>query len=190
MPIQVLERPASDLPDYATIPIAFQVESHFRVDVIEDGFGGFKLVDEAVTPYVKDYDAHPGEGPLNWQAQWDLSSWGILAAFDGDTRVGGAAVAWNTERLCLLGGRRDLAALWDLRVRPDYRNQGVGSRLFESAVRWAQERECRQLMVETQNINVPACRFYARQGCALGAIHRYAYDPALDEVQLLWYRDL
>jgi GNAT superfamily N-acetyltransferase len=75
-------------------------------------------------------------------------------------------------------------------VHPDYRSQGVGSRLFEHAVQWAQEKNCRQLLVETQNVNVPACRFYARQGCVLGAINRYAYGDALDEVQLLWYRDL
>jgi GNAT superfamily N-acetyltransferase len=190
MPIQVLERPASDLPGYATIPIAFQVESRLRVEILQGGLGGFRLVEEAVTPCIKDYDAHPGEGPLHWQAQWDISTWGILAAFDGDTRVGGAVVARNTEGLCLLGGRHDLAALWDLRVHPDYRSQGVGSRLFEHAVQWAQEKNCRQLLVETQNVNVPACRFYARQGCVLGAINRYAYGDALDEVQLLWYRDL
>jgi hypothetical protein len=51
-------------------------------------------------------------------------------------------------------------------------------------------RECRQLKVETQNINVPACRFYARQGCVLGVIDRFAYPTLPDEVQLLWYKDL
>jgi len=44
--------------------------------------------------------------------------------------------------------------------------------------------------VETQNVNVPACRFYVSQGCYLGAIRRFAYAELPDEVQLLWYRDL
>jgi hypothetical protein len=44
--------------------------------------------------------------------------------------------------------------------------------------------------VETQNINVPACRFYARQGCVLGAIHPDAYPDLPDEVQLLWWLEL
>jgi hypothetical protein len=44
--------------------------------------------------------------------------------------------------------------------------------------------------VETQNINVPACRFYARMRCTLGAIHRYAYPDLPGEAQLLWYRTL
>jgi ribosomal protein S18 acetylase RimI-like enzyme len=66
----------------------------------------------------------------------------------------------------------------------------VGRRLFARAVDWARERQCRRFKAETQNINVPACRFYARQGCELGAIHRYVYGIALDEVQLLWYKDV
>ncbi len=39
-------------------------------------------------------------------------------------------------------------------------------------------------------INVPACRFYAKQGCVLGAIDRYAYPDHPDEVQLLWYKEI
>ena len=46
------------------------------------------------------------------------------------------------------------------------------------------------MKVETQNVNVPACRFYARQGCVLGAINRFAYPDLPDEVQLLWYKTL
>ena len=36
----------------------------------------------------------------------------------------------------------------------------------------------------------PACRFYAKQGCELAAIHRFAYPELPNEVQLLWYKDL
>ena len=36
-----------------------------------------------------------------------------------------------------------------------------------------------------------ACRFYAAQGCHLGAIHRHAYDTTYpNEAMLLWYLDL
>ena len=55
---------------------------------------------------------------------------------------------------------------------------------------WVVARGCRWLKVETQNINVPACRFYAKQGCVLGAIHRFAYPDYPNEAQLLWYKDL
>ena len=32
--------------------------------------------------------------------------------------------------------------------------------------------------IETQNVNVGACRFYAAMGCQLGAVSRFAYRGA------------
>jgi ribosomal protein S18 acetylase RimI-like enzyme len=86
--------------------------------------------------------------------------------------------------------RADLAVLWDIRVSPTLRGRGVGTALVEAAASRAAARACRQLKVETQNVNVPACRFYRRNGFVLGAIHRFAYPSLPQEVQLLWYRAL
>lgn len=86
-----------------------------------------------------------------------------------------------------------LAVLWDLRVHPDYQRRGVGKQLFETAVAGARAQGCRVLGLETQNVNMPACRFYARQGCTLGAIHRYGYrgiPSVAHETMLLWYLEL
>ena len=69
-------------------------------------------------------------------------------------------------------------------------SQGIGAALFARAANWARQRGCTQLKIETQNINVPACRFYAAQGCELGVIHRHAYagHPQMaDETMLIWY---
>jgi len=92
----------------------------------------------------------------------------------------------------MLEGRTDLAVLWDIRVSPDRRGKGIGTQLFRRAADWARERGCGELKVETQNINVRACRFYAGQGCRLGAIHRHAYreEHVAHETMLLWYLDL
>ena len=90
----------------------------------------------------------------------------------------------------MLEGRTDLAVLWDLRVSTEIRGQGVGSALFRAAEREAIEKGCTELKVETQNINVPACRFYEAQGCVLRAIDRCAYPQLPNEVQMLWYKDL
>lgn len=188
--MKVLVEAITVLSEYGKVPIAFRVTSRFRVEPIQSGLGGLALVEEPVPPYVKDYDAIAGEGPEHWPERWDISRWGVLSAFDGGERVGGAVMAWKTVGLNMLAGRDDLAVLWDLRVRPDCRGRGVGHLLFSHALAWARARQCREIMVETQNINVPACRFYARQGCELGAIGRDAYMDAPDEVQLLWYRDL
>jgi GNAT superfamily N-acetyltransferase len=96
----------------------------------------------------------------------------------------------RTKDLDLLERRVDLAVIWDLRVGPAYRGRGVGSALFAAAQSWAKAQNCRQLKVETQNVNVTACRFYLRQGCTLGCINRFAYPLLPEEVQLLWYKDI
>ena len=191
---RIVEETVATLKNYGTIPIAFRVTSRFLANADESRLSDLCLVEEPVVPYTKDYDALSDEGPSSWMTRWDISNWGILAAYQdeptGERRVGGAVIAWKTQGVDLLGGRDDLAVLWDLRVHPDYRRQGVGARLFAAAEDWSRQRRCRRLMVETQNINVAACRFYERQGCHLGEVNPFAYSGLPDELQLLWYKEL
>jgi len=189
MRIEVSQEPLATLEEYASIPIAFDVS--LVLDVAENSLSEFVLTERRLdVPYIKDYDAINGENPAEWAKRFDLSNWGLFAARVEGQRVGGAAVAFNSPSLIMLEGRRDLAILWDIRVSPKARGQGVGSALFRAVEAWARARGCRQLKVETQNINVPACRFYARQGCVLAAVHRFAYPELPDEIQMLWYKDL
>ena len=190
MKIKIVEELPDILPQYEKVSIAFRVETHFIVSPIENGLGGLKFVEESVAPYIKDYDAFENERPSAWSKRFDISRWGIFSVFDAKQRIGGAAVAWHTPEVEMLEGREDLACLWDLRVHTDYRGKGVGHLLFAHAVEWARQKRCHLLKVETQNINVPACRFYARQGCELRGMNRYAYGEESDETQLLWYQDL
>lgn len=90
----------------------------------------------------------------------------------------------------MLEGATDMAVLWDIRVQPEERSSGIGSALFGAAVEWSRGRSNRTLKVETQNVNVPACHFYARMGCELGVVDRHAYPELPGEVQLLWFKDL
>lgn len=188
---EIREEALTDLAEYARISIAFEVRSVLDLSVRDDGLGGFQLVERPVSPaFWKDYDAAPGNHPSDWPRRFDLSNWGLLSASLDGRRVGGAAIAFRTQRLTMLEDREDLAVLWNLRIAPPVRRQGVGQALFAEASRWAAARGCRWIKVETQNVNVPACRFYASQGCLLGAIDRFAYPELPDEVQLLWYKDL
>lgn len=195
MLIEVAEDPAAGLAAYGEVPTAFTVRAVLEVAPVDGGLGGLRLAERpAARPYVKDYDADPAHRPAAWAATLDVSRWGVLAAFadggDARERVGGAAVAWRTHGLEMAQGRPDLAVLWDIRVAPAWRGRGVGVALFRAAAEWALERGARRLVIETQNVNVAACRFYARQGCALGAVHRFAYPDAPGEAQLLWYLGL
>lgn len=191
MVIELTEEPMAALPEYARIPIIFTVDRVLDVANRDDGQRGFALSERRLeAPYEKDYDAIAGEGPLQWGRRFDLSKWALFTARSANRIVGGATIAFDTPGLTMLEGRPDLAVLWDIRITPDARGQGVGSALFQRVEAWAQLHGCRQLKIETQNTNVPACRFYERQGCRLQAIHRAAYPELPEEIQLLWYKDL
>ena len=182
---------AGVLPEYGQVPIAFEVKRRFRIEQVSDGLGGIRLIEEAVNPpWIKDYDQP--DGPERWARKpWDLSKWIFLGAFRRQERIGGAIVALHGDGLNYCEGRRDLAGLWDIRVSPEYRGRGVGRALFHRVEASARERGCIQLKIETQNVNVAACRFYARMGARLGKVHLYAYRAeGLDEVELTWYKDL
>jgi len=187
--VKIDEESKTFLPEYANIPIAFKVSLIFDVTVTDNDVSRIVLTEHALEhPYLKDYDTI--ESPVSWPNRFDMTNWAIFAARTEDQVVGGAIVAFDTPGLEMLEDRRDLALLWDLRVSPVVRNQGVGSALFRAAQNWARERGCQRLQVETQNINVPACRFYASQGCAIGSVDRSAYPELADEIQLIWHKDL
>lgn len=189
--LEVLDEPLSLLLEHSRIPIAFVVDRIFDVEDVEGGVRGLTLSErELATPYEKDYDAIEGEGPTRWAHRFDLSNWGLLGVHADGQRVGGAVVAFNTPGVHMLEERSDIAVLWDLRVVPKWRRQGAGAKLFGATESWARGRGCSWLKVETQNVNVAACRFYSRQGCVLGAINRFAYRNFPEEVQLLWYKNL
>lgn len=186
---RIVEEVSARLAECAKIAIGFEVRSVLQING-NDPSSAILTEVGVETPWVKDYDTNEDEGPASWGKRWDVSNWALLAAYMDDQRIGSCALAHNTPGIRMLEGRSDLVALWDLRVCPDYRRQGTGSELFKAAVSWARWRNCRELRVETQNINVPACRFYQRQGCHLISIDRCAYGVFPDEIQLIWSLDL
>jgi GNAT superfamily N-acetyltransferase len=187
--LRISEEPVDHLDEHAKIPIAFKVERILSVSALASGLAGIRLSETAVEKaWVKDYEAIKGEGPTGWPKRFDTSNWGLIAAHDGRKRVGGAVIAYNTAGVHMLEGRPDTAILWDLRVRPEYRSSGIG--IFRAVEHWSSHRACLLLKIETQNINLPACRFYARMGCTLASIDTRAYSELPDEAQLIWFKDL
>lgn len=175
----------------ASVPIAFEVRE--VLDPARVGSGRAEFLDSATPiaqPWVKDYDAVPGNHPVDWGGELDLSGWGLITAWSGARRLGSALIVQGAPAIDLLEGRDDLAVLWDLRVVPEVRGRGVGTQLLRAAERWAVSRGCRHLKIETQTLNVAACRFYAGAGYELLEVSEHAYPNLPDEVQVLWRRDL
>ena len=186
--MRIIEIPPSHLDEYARIPIAFEVRTILVPDLSRRGLDGIHFHERPVAPYIKDYDLLGS--PPTWSDEFELKNWGIFLALDGETPVGGAVVAWNTNGVNMLESRRDMSVLWDIRVLPERRGQGIGKLLCEHAAAWSKAKGCTQMKIETQNVNVNACRFYEAQGAVLGDIRRFAYQNdsrVKDEVQLNWY---
>lgn len=181
----IVEESINQLQTHGEIPIRFEVQSIFEIEG-DDPETATLVEKRLVHPLIKDYDIDAGEGPVRWSKRWNTANWGLLAAYANGKRVGGCVLAFDTCGVHKLEGRDDMVALWDLRIHPDYRGMGIGSLLFEAAIAWTRTRNCKELKIETQNINVPACRFYERQGCRLAEINRYAYENCPDEIELIW----
>ena len=170
------------------------MESLYRVESSATNHGLCLWEEPVETPFERDYD-HAGTDNLStWAQKYDLRRWGIFIALEGDQPLGGVAVALDGEVFpARFLQRTDLAVLWDLRVHPDHKRSGVGTALFRHAARWAKTQGYGQLGLETDGSNVPACKFYAKMGCELGAVLKYGYSgvPEVAEYpMLLWYLNL
>jgi len=156
--------------------------------LLQDGLEGLVFRErELASPYIKCY-GEPDEA-ITWPELFDTSNWVLFFIKEGGKPVGGLTIACQNSEIIenrILKGIDDLAVVWDIRVHPDHRRQGFGTKLFGKAIEWSKNKGYKQLSVETQNTNVPACRFYIKQGCRLGGINRYAYyhNPSYaDEAQ-------
>jgi GNAT superfamily N-acetyltransferase len=177
---------AANLTDLNRCDNSFTVEAELRLTA-EDGRIGYSV--EPVTPYVKRY------GPEIFDAQAylekpDHAAW--LAYVDG--RIAGQILVhehWNR-----------FAIIWDIAVDPLLRRRGVGRRLTPAptcsvrrcgvaqAIAWARDRGLPGVMLETQSVNVAACRLYERCGFVLGGFDACLYRgvmPGTHEIALFWY---
>src|SRR5687767_11502838 len=170
MRVTIVEVAASVLAEYGMVPSLVSVREVFDVVGVPEHPEGVRLVSRTLqAPYIKNYDAPPAAAPAQWSELFDVRNWGFFTAVLGTRAVGRATIAWRTPGLDLFDDRDDVAVLWDLRVHPAQQRLGIGAGLFSAAEKWARAHGARMLKVETQNINVPACRFYEAQGCELRA---------------------
>jgi len=91
---------------------------------------------------------------------------GAFLAMFGGKCVGSLRVCkrWNNN-----------AFIDDLAVDRAHRGKGVGTILMDAAVEWGKENGLRGVSVETQDLNLHACRFYLKYGFKLGGIDRFVY---------------
>jgi len=81
------------------------------------------------------------------------------------------------------------AYIEDIAVAKNNRGKGIGAQLIKKAVEWARQKNLCGLMLETQDINLAACRFYHKLGFKIGAVDTmlYANFDNCDEKAVFWY---
>lgn len=180
----------AEWPQYREIPMHFKSDQILRVEPLGGGLGGLGLVRKPVAPFQKDFGAY--DDPVADAARFG-GAWVLFGAFVSGALVGGAALCFHSDKIHMLEGRGDLGVLWDLRVTPDFKRQGIGQALFDAVCQEARGMGLKELKIECQNNNPAACRFYRKQGAVLAKIdtRAYAAQPAVaEEAQLIWYLDL
>jgi len=132
------------------------------VDVTARADGGFALSARRLEiPYVKDYDAVDGEGPLHWTRR---SMFRIGAVHARVAAPIGGLPSPSTLRVTDVEGRRDLSVLWTFGLSRTL-GHGIGSALFERVEAWPGAR-LPSAQGRDAEYQLCACGFYARHGAS------------------------
>jgi streptothricin acetyltransferase len=157
-----------------------RIDSTFTIDHVLDvhatGFGD-KLFFTPVTPYDKHYPPDVYDIP----AYIDSNDRVIYLAYVGNTIAGQIVLKRNWNRLALIE---------DIEIDRSYFRQSIGTSLMDHAVSWARIHKFPAIMLETQDTNGTACRFYHAYGFKIGGFDRFLYFGTVynpTETAIFWY---
>ncbi len=174
MTLILLEINETNLADVAQVDSVFTVEAVLHLNAQDENIS-YSVA--SVPPYEKRYPIEDLDY-ADYLHQPDKVI--FLAYIDG--QIAG--------RIVLKKNWNHYGYIDDIAVNRPYRRLGVGRGLINEAIRWAKDKGLPGLMLETQNNNVDACRFYERCGFRLRGFDTYLYralDPKTEEVALYWY---
>jgi len=81
------------------------------------------------------------------------------------------------------------AYIQDIAVAKNTRGKGIGTKLIHRVIEWAKNKDLCGLMLETQDNNLTACRFYKKNGFVIGGVDTmlYANFDNSQEKAVFWY---
>jgi len=105
----------------------------------------------------------------------------IFFALEDDTLLGQITLRRHWNKYCYID---------DIAVKSAARKKGVGTSLLNKAEEWARNRGLSGFMLETQDINLGACRFYIKNGFHLGGVDIMLYENYENKAEkaLFWYK--
>ena len=172
MEIVIKELDFHNQGDFGLCDMSFTATSKLVLKA-EDGKLGYTV--EEIPPYKKNYG--PRQNNFD-EYEHDPNKVIFLAYMNGEL-AGEVRLSKNWNRFALLD---------DFAVEPKFRRQGVGRALIQRCIAWAYEIGFPGLTLETQDINVPACKLYENCGFELRGFDTYLYKATnLPEIALFWY---
>ena len=151
-------------------------------DVIGGIIPAFQNGEWSFTEYLLDkpYEKFYGIEDLNYSEYINNPNQTIYLCYSGDECVGQIEIKVNWNRFALI---RDIA------VAKTARGKGVGRALIEKAIEWAKHKNLCGLVLETQDFNLTACRFYHKVGFTIGAVDTMMYTGFgnTKESAIFWY---
>lgn len=166
--------------DQSTVQKVNKVDGSFLVDsrlILSAVDGHIQYTIEPIPTYTKTYDIEL----LDYQTFIDNPDKIIYFAYADDEVAGQIILRVNWNKF---------AYIEDIAVDAHCRRQGVGKMLTARAIEWARSKKLPGIMLETQDINVPACCFYEHCGFVLAGFDRLLYKatlPGSEEIALYWY---
>lgn len=122
----------------------------------------------------------------DWLRLFDHDHCGVFVAEAEGRWLGGCVVVTHSPKVHMLRGDDSNAVLWDIRVDPVAQHRGIGTLLFETAMTFGREEGCQRMLIETQNNNPRAIRFYETHGATLLEINKNHYPDQPTEDQLIF----
>ncbi|WP_028775503.1 GNAT family N-acetyltransferase [Shimazuella kribbensis] len=137
---------------------------------------------QQVPPFEKSYaDEVPEEIDEDDSDDSDDLERIVYLAIAGDRVVGQIKLKRNWNKY---------AYIEEILVDKQYRGLNIGKKLIQQAIQWAKVGKMPGIMLETQNNNVAACKFYESCGFVLGGFDAFVYkglDQTNNEIALYWY---
>ena len=174
MSIRIEEISPHNQQDLNRIDSTFTIDS--VLDIAATDFGN-KLSFISVPPYEKHYPPDTFDVPAYIGSRDRVI---YLAYMDGKI-AGQIVVKRNWNRLALVE---------DIAVDRSMFRLRIGTALMDHAAKWSRDNGFPAMMLETQDTNAGACRFYHAYGFKIGGYDRHLYSasPAYrHETAVFWY---
>ena len=172
--LKIVELDLINIDDINKMNNTFEVKSRI-VPYIKEGEFGYTL-EEVPRFYTKSYP----DDESDYSTYIGNPDKTAYLAYINDKAVGQIILRrwWNR-----------FAYVDDIRVESKYREVGIGKKLMDAAVRWAQGSGMPGIMIETQDTHVPACLCYQEYGFTLGGVDKMLYRGSENssETALFWY---